>query len=216
MERTQEQWQNWYIATPMEYPISDNNRPATYDQFISLRDTLVLSNKYYASSAGRSLIIWTKLDGTATWTIEIREPNIMNMFVEPSWDTDWSQSVGNYVESWWHPWYIACDIVKKGRYRLQHKEQFNNISSSITRIHSYILQHKSDWTTIPRAVFDWEWNTPWEIKRITAFGYIECDLNKWDWLELKIEDQNWDDIISQMESSSNWRMVEYIDLAYNI
>ena len=204
-----------YDLQPEEFPISENDRKATYDQFISLRDTLVYSNKYYGSSAWRSLIIGTKLDGNPTNTIEIWEPNMMNMFVNPNWDTDWSDSVWNYVTWWWHPWYIACDIVKKWRYRLQHKEQFNNIDSSITRIHSYILQH-SGWITKPRAVFDWERNTPWEIKRITAFGYIECDLDKWDWLELKVDDQNGNDIISAMENGSNWWMVEYIDLAYKL
>jgi hypothetical protein len=120
-----------------------------------------------------------------------------------------------YVATWWHTW-ISCEIVKKGRYRIQHKEQFNSIPSSVTRVHSYVLQLKSDGTTQPRAVFDWEWNTPWEIKRITSFGYVECDLNKWDWLELKIEDQNDSDIIQYTAYNSNWLMVEYIDLAYNI
>ena len=214
MERLQEDWQHEYRATPLEYPISDNIRPATYDQFISLRDTLVYSNKYYASSAWRSLIIGTKLNWEATNTIEIREPNIMNMKFEPDWTTDFSDSVWEYVTAEWHN-DLSCEVIKKWRYRLQHKEQFTNIPSSITRIHSYIVQHHST-QTIERAVFDWEWNTPWEIKRITAFGYVECDLDKWDWLELKIEDQNGNDITSEAEQNSNWWMVEYIDLAYNI
>lgn len=215
MDRIQQEDKHQYNLVPTgetEEPGSN----LTFDQFIKLRDVLVLSNKYYASSAGRSLIIWTKLDGNPTWTIEIWEPNIMNMYVQPNGNLDWSQSTWKYVTWWWHPWYIACDIVKKGRYRLQHKEQFNNIDSSITRIHSYILQHQPDGTEISRAVFDWEWNTPWEILRITAFGYLECDLNKGDRLELKIEDQDWNDISDQIARDSNWRMVEYIDLAYNI
>lgn len=216
MERLQENWQYEYLATPIMYPISDNIRPATYDQFISLRDTLVYSNKYYASSAWRSLIIWTKLNWEATGTIEIREPNIMNMKIAPNGSTDFSDSVWNYVTPWWHTWMIACDIIKKWRYRIQHKEQFNNISTDITRIHSYVIQHKSNWSNVHRAVFDWEWDTPWEIKRMTAFGYLECDLDKWEWLELRVEDQNGDSILSSMASDSNWRMVEYIDLAYNI
>ena len=76
MERLLEDWQHDYRATPWEYPISNNNSPATYDQFITLRDTLIFSNKYYADKAWRSLIIWTKLDWTPTDTIEIREPNL--------------------------------------------------------------------------------------------------------------------------------------------
>ena len=214
MERTLEDWQHEYRATPSEYPITDNNRPATYDQFITLRDTFVMSNKYYADKAWRSLIVGTKLDWTPTDTIEIWEPNLVRIDFQPSWvivpTTQWE-----YVSTWQHPW-ISCEINKKGRYRIQHKEQFNNLSSSITRVHSYVTQHKADWTEQSRAVFDWEWNTPWEIIRITAFGYVECDLDKWDWLELKIEDQNGDDIMSETVNKSNWLMVEYIDLAYNI
>jgi hypothetical protein len=62
MERLLEDGKHDYKATPGEYPISNNNSPATYDQFITLRDVLVFSNKYYADKAGRSLIIGTKLD----------------------------------------------------------------------------------------------------------------------------------------------------------
>lgn len=213
MERLLEDWQHQYRATPMEYPISDNNRPATYDQFITLRDTLVHSNKYYADKAGRSLIIGTKLDWTPTDTIEIREPNMVRINFHP-WGTVDAHPTGNYIEVWWHSW-ISCEIIKKGRYKIQHKEQFNNIPSSVTRIHAYVVQHKSDGTTQSRAVFDWEWTTPWEFKRMTSFGYVECDLDKWEWLELKLEDQNGSDITQYTTYDSNWRMVEYIDLAYN-
>jgi hypothetical protein len=160
------------------------------------------------------LIIGTKLDWNPTWTIEIWEPNMVRLDFNPWWTID-PYITWQYVTTWWHSW-VSCEIIKKGRYRIQHKEQFNNIPSSVTRIHSYILQHKTDWTTQSRAVFDWEWNTPWEFIRITSFGYVECDLNSWDWLELKIEDQNDNDISQYMVNKSNWLMVEYIDLAYNI
>ena len=216
MERILEDWQHRYRATPGEYPISENDRPATYDQFISLRDTLVFSNKYYADKAGRSLIIWTKLDGTPTDTIEIWEPNSVRLDFEPGWVVVPTIN-GKYIEVGWQSW-ITCVIKKKGRYKINHKEQFNNISSDITRIHTYVIQHHAD-TSLPnthRAVFDWERNTPWEILRLTSFGYVECDLQKGDRLELKLEDQNGDDITSAAASNSNWRLVEYIDLAYNI
>ena len=215
MERTLFNWQNGYEATPREYPIWENDRPATYDQFITLRDTLVYSNKYYASSAGRSLIIWTKLDGTPTNTIEIREPNIMSQKFKSDWTSEDDGSTWTYVTTWWHisinP--ISCEIMKTGRYRLQHKEQFNSIPSTITRVHSFILHHHGN-TEDPKAVFDWEWNTAGEIKRLTAFGYRECNLEAWDWLELKVESSSWTSIISQIAPNSNWWMVEYIDLAY--
>lgn len=216
MDRLLEDWQHEYKATPTEYPISDNNRAATYDQFITLRDTLIDSKKYYADKAWRSLIIWTKLDGTPTDTIEIWEPNIMKQSFEPNWTIDASDSVWRYITVWWHTNPLSCSIEKKWRYKLQHKEQFNNISSTVTRIHSYIIQHSWTLANIERAVFDWEWNTQWEIKRLTAFGYVECDLNRWDRLELKIEDQWWNDISSLAASNSNRWTVEYIDLAYKL
>ena len=214
MERNLIDWQHDYLATPWEYPISNNERPATYDQFITLRDTLIHSNKYYADKAWRSLIIGTKLDGTPTDTIEIWEPNMVRIDFEP-WGEINPYPTWKYVSTWWHSW-ISCEINKKWRYRIQHKEQFSDISTDITRIHAYALQHKTNWTTQSRAVFDWEWNTPWEIKRLTSFGYVECDLDKWEWLELKIEDQNGNSIVSATAYDSNWWMVEYIDLAYNI
>lgn len=209
MELKQE-WKK-YTATQWEYPIQDNRRPATYDQFMTLRDTMVFCNKYYADKAGRSLIIGTKLDWTPTDTIEIREPNMMRIDFEP-WGTVAPHPTGDYVTSWGHSW-ISCEIVKKWRYRIQHKEQFNDVSS-ITRVNSYVLQHKGNLTQ-KRANFDWEWDAAWTIKRLTAFGYVECDLDKWDWLELIMVDENGNDIQSLTEYDSNWWMVEYIDLAYN-
>lgn len=213
MERLLDDWEHDYRAIPWEYPISDNNSPATYDQFIKLRDTLVYSNKIYAENSGRSLIIGTKLDWTPTDTIEIWTPNIMSMSFEP-WGTtnsDWSAwqyvSTGDHIIT--NP--ISCEIKKTGRYRIQHKEQFNDLTT--TRVHSYVVWHKLNGWTQNLAVFDWEWNTPWEIKRLTSFGYREVNLEKWDWLEVKIEDNN-GSILSETEYDSNWRMVEYIDLAY--
>lgn len=214
MLRNQREENHEYLLDPIRFPISDNNKQATYDQFIKLRDTLVLTNKYYASSAGRSLIIWTKLDWNPTWTIEIREPNMVRLDFQP-WGTIDPYITWQYVSTWDHTW-LSCEIIKKGRYRIQHKEQFNNIPSTVTRIHCYVIQHKNNWTDKNRAEFDWERNTPWEIKRITSFWYVECDLDKWDWLELKLVDQGWNDIQSLAAYDSNWRMVEYIDLAYNI
>ena len=219
MERLLEDWEHSYRATPLEYPISDNNRPATYDQFMTLRDTMVFSNKYYADKAGRSLIIGTKLDWTPTDTIEIREPNMFYQTFEPWGTTDDNGSVWKYVKTkTWGSNAKSCEVIKTGRYRIQHKEQFNNISSTTTRIHSYVVQHKTDWTTQTRAVFDWERTDAWLFNRITTYWYVECDLSKWDWLELKMEDQNGNHIDSstwRLGQFANWRMVEYIDLAYN-
>lgn len=226
MTRVQIDWQHDYLLEGWQYPISDNNRPATYDQFITLRDTLIRSNKYYADKAGRGLIIGTKLDGTPTDTIEIREPNLSRMSFEPWYESNPTdpnylkdETKGEYVKSG-HTWSsnpLSCEIVKDGRYKITHKEQFVQLDSNITRIHCYVNQHHGN-EEIPRAVFDWEWNTPWEMIRIASFGYVECDLSKWDWLELIMIDQNGNHIDSsswKLQTYSNWRSVEYIDLAYN-
>lgn len=215
MERLQDDSWHIYRLTPVEFPISDNDRKATYDQFMSLRDTLVYSNKFYWENAGRSLIIWMKTDGNPTNTIEIWSPNLTRASFESDWTVSWV-SIWKYTSSWGHPSNpISCEINTTWRYVIQHKEQFNNIDSGITRIYAHVIQHH--WNqTIDRAVFDWEWNTPWEITRLTSFWYVECDLEKWDWLELKMEDQNGNDITSAIASNSNWRIVEYKDLAYNV
>lgn len=215
MLRDQREENHEYLLDPRRFSISDNDKQATYDQFIKLRDTLVLTNKYYASSAWRSLIIGTKLDWNPTWTIEIWEPNMVRLDFQP-WGALDPYITWQYVAAWWHSW-VSCEIIKKWRYKIQHKEQFAWLeNTSVTRIHSYVVQHKADWTTQSRAVFDWEWSTAWEFKRITSFWYVECDLDKWDWLELKMEDQWWNDIQSLAAYDSNWLMVEYIDLAYKI
>ena len=221
MQRDLFDWEHEYRATPTEYPIQDNSRPATYDQFITLRDTLIFSNKYYADKAGRSLIIGTKLDWTPTDTIEIREPNLSKMAFEPgytssSWIRDETQ--GAYVTAGYaqssNP--LSCTINKDGRYKICHKEQFIDLDSAwITRVHTLVRQHH--WNeTITRAAFDWEWSTAGEFKRVTAYGYVECNLSKGDWLELLMLDENDSPISSSyLQTNSNWWHVEYIDLAYN-
>jgi hypothetical protein len=222
MERLLEDWEHDYKATPWVYPISDNNRPATYDQFITLRDTLIFSNKQYNDKAWRTLIIWTKLDWTPTDTIEIREPNLSKMSFEPWYDSDPTlikdETQGKYVTAWSTHTFntLSCTINKDWRYRISHKEQLINLDTWwFTRVHSIVAQHT--WNDeISRAVFDWERANAWDIIRLTSYWYVECDLKKDDWLELVILDQ--DDYwipSSYLQAHSNWRSVEYIDLAYN-
>ena len=218
MERMQEDWQHEYRATPREYPISANEAHSTYDQFIQLRDTLIYANKYYADNAWRSLIIGIKSDWTPTDTIEIRTPNLFTQSFEPGGTLTPTQK-WSYISTWTHtatnP--LSCEINLDWRYVIQHKEQLINLDdTSITRVTAYILQHDVQWGTKERAVFDWERDTSWEIKRMTSFGYVECDLHKWDWLEFKLLDQGQNDIpLSQLQQFSNRWMVEYKDLIYN-
>lgn len=219
MQWTQFDWQHDYLLQPMEYPVGANEAHSTYDQFIQLRDTLVMSNKFYADNAWRSLIIWVKTDWTPTDTIEIWKPNMYSQSFEPSGTQPDPMLLWTYIVQWNHTSTNprSCEIVKDWRYVIQHKEQFKWLASSnITRILAYVLQHDTQWGVKERAVFDWEWSEAWMFNRITSFGYVECNLNKWDWLELKIVDQNGDDIPdSYLQQYSNRWMVEYKDLIYN-
>lgn len=262
MERTLFDWQHDYRATPSEYPIGDNNRPATYDQFITLRDTLIFSNKQYNDKAGRSLIIWTKLDWTPTDTIEIREPNSFRQSFQPTWATDtitpdvqWKyisavpQDIRTQYSTFTN---LCCMIQKDGRYRIVHKEEVLPTSST-KKVCCYvdIYRNNGNWYEILLkwwvAVFDrqaevnktvsgtvttsedsWTCSVTltlnlWEIfQKMTAFWFIERDLKKWDILVLRMKDQwhntttwepQWNDLVIQADS--NYRNVEYIDLAYN-
>ena len=51
MERIQTEIEHDYRLEPKPFSVSENDPKATYDQFISLRDTLVMSNKYYGDKA---------------------------------------------------------------------------------------------------------------------------------------------------------------------
>lgn len=212
MRRIQQDEGHKYLAIPEEYPISANEAHSTYDTFVKLRDTLIYSDKFYANNAGRSLIVWIKTSWEPTGTIEIRTPNIFRQAIEPTWAQD-PILKGTYIKAT-PDW---CEIVLTWRYTLWHKEQFVNISPSITRIHAYIKQIKPDQTVIERAVFDWRRVTPGEITRVTSQWFVDCDLEKWDKLELHVEDQNDDPISpSEREAGSNRWSVEYKDLPYNI
>lgn len=218
MKRFQEDSQHEYRATPPEYDISKNEAHSTYDQFIQLRDTIIYSSKVYADNAGRSLIIWIKADGSTTNTIEIRTPNIFNQKLQP-----WFESDSSLIQTTVQWSFIEkfggseCKINQNWRYRISHKEQLVWIDPSITRVTAYILQTPLSWPAIQRAVFDWEWDTAGEIKRLTSFGYIELNLQKGDRLWLHVVDQDWQDIdSSQRQQDSNRWQIEYLDLPYNL
>lgn len=211
MKRIQDDSGHKYLAIPMEYPISDNEAHSTYDTFLKLRDTIIYSSKVYADNAWRSLIIGVKTDWNPTWTIEIWRPNIFRQDIQPSWPLDpiikWT-----YIKE--HP--DGCEIVLKWRYRITHKEQLERLQTTqINRVTWYVLQKKKDWIEIKRAVFDWAWDTIWEMKRMTSFGTIDVDLDKGDVLELHVIDQDDVDIPTSIwQPDSNRWSIEYLDLPY--
>ena len=94
MQRTQYDWEHDYLATPTEYPISNNENHSTYDQFIQLRDTLVFSGKYYNDKAWAKLIV-----GDTCETIEVEYKNWMKMSFEPDYRTNPERQVNPWDNS---------------------------------------------------------------------------------------------------------------------
>lgn len=94
MQRTQYDWEHDYLATPTEYPISNNENHSTYDQFIQLRDTLVFSGKYYNDKRWAKLIV-----GDTCETIEVEYKNWMKMSFEPDYRTNPERQVNPWDNS---------------------------------------------------------------------------------------------------------------------
>lgn len=261
MQRTQQDWQHEYLATPMEYPISANENHSTYDQFIQLRDTLIFSGKYYNDKAGKRLIVGDKWDWTTSNTIEVWENNIFRQGFQPTWRTDENTPwiLGKYITS---PdgtvppellsqiWPLCCQIQKDGHYRIVHKEEVL-LTATTEKVFCYVDIYRKNaqnvWE-IPYkwwiAVFDWQWawtltgTTSWTdpngscsvpfklwqlIQKMTAFGYMERDLKKWDVLVLRMKDwphnpTTWEPTGNDLtiQNDSNYWSIEYLDLPYNI
>lgn len=286
MDWTQYDWEHQYLATPREYPISDNNRPATYDQFIQLRDTLIFTGKYYNDKAGRKLCIWSKLDWTTTNTIEVELTNKFKQSFQPDWKEN-AESIttgilGEYVsnpdssipdELKSQAWGLCCMINRDWHYQLIHKEQIL-LEPTTNKVCCYIdiYRQNEQWVwELPYkwwvAVFDWEWwreddnthfkktftgtgtfswTTSWTdpngscswtctvntvitltlwdlIQKMTAFGYMERDLKKWDFLVLRMKDKGadestwepqWNDL--KLQRDSNYWSIKWIDPSENI
>ena len=94
MERTQYDWQHDYLATPWEYPISNNEAHSTYDQFIQLRDTLIFSGKYYNDKPWAKLIVWEQCE-----TIEVQYKNRAKMSFQPDYRTNPERQVNPWDNS---------------------------------------------------------------------------------------------------------------------
>ena len=140
---------------------------------------------------------------------------------------------------------LTCTINKDWHYRITHKEEIIGLTNQISKVYCYVNHHHQvkdaqwniTWQEIPRAVFDWEWSgtLTWQttgtdpngscsvtftlgqlFQKMTAFGYIEADINKWDWLELVMEDQNGTrlDSTTHLQNFSNWWCVEYLWTPY--
>lgn len=160
-----------YDLVGKEYPITENNSPATYNQFIQLRDTFIHSEKKYPWKAGKKLIVWEKMDGSTTNTIEIAEENRVKFSFNQqyrSWDYTIEQSWKYLEQTTWDLastyWPLSIKINKDGRYRIVHKEEVLPQSSeykAYTYVDVFRKQGDNYVALFPWwiAVFDWECDT---------------------------------------------------------
>lgn len=116
-----------FDTQPQVYDISNNEVHSTYDQFLSLRDTLIFSEKKYTGKAWCKLIVWEQEE-----TIEIEWNNRRKMAFEPWREDDIQNKISLETEWPYVEWlaeqtaqdkFMACEIKKDWRYRIIHKEE---------------------------------------------------------------------------------------------
>lgn len=123
---------NQYDMQPIKYDMSDLERHSTYDQFLSLRDTLVFSEKKYVWKAWCKLVVWDKEK-----TIEIL------------WNNIFKQNFEN-IEDWWRKDTILWPYVKRD-YATATQSPFNSpISCVIQKDWWYHLKYKIE--VLPTAI----------------------------------------------------------------
>lgn len=239
MTRKQIDGQHQYLVTPWDYDINKNEAHSTYDQFIQLRDTLIFSGKYYNNKAGKKLIVGEKMDWSTTNTIEIWENNYIKISFEP-WYQGWlytlealgkyiTQTTGTDAQTYG---ILSFKINKDWRYRVVHKEEVLPTSSQ-SKVYCYVDIYRKvndNYEILLKggiAVFDWETRSGFDyslgemFKKVTAFGYNERDLKKWDILVLRMRDAetnaDWSPAGNELtiQQWSNFLSIEYIDTPYN-
>lgn len=242
-----------YDLIPTEQDGSITYTPWVYDQFISLRDTLVYSWKKYNGKAWAKLCVWEKEE-----TVEVILHNLFQQNFEAVDDL-----AASLIQFWPYVkrdseiaslyWPMSCIIQKDGRYKIIHKEEVLPVAWS-KKVYCYVdIYRKNDqWVyELPYkwwvAVFDWQWefaktfswSTSWTdpngscsvnvsfkmwdiFQKVTAFGYMERNLLKWDILVLRAKDAEadpstwepqWNDLAFQ--PSSNYWSIEYLNLPIN-
>lgn len=168
---------NQYDMQPIEYDMHDLERHSTYDQFLSLRDTLVFSGKKYVGKWWYKLCVWDKEK-----TVEVLEDNIFKQSFENM--TDWTRTDLSYwpFVKWdyatasnapFTP--ISCVIQKDWWYRFEYKMEVLPTATQ-KKVYTYIdvyepIPPAQEWDPVTyqlksdkgRAVFDmqWEWTLSW-------------------------------------------------------
>ena len=237
-----------YDLIPNEQDGNINYTPWVYDQFIQLRDTLVYSNKKYNWKAWSVLCIWEKEKTVEVIFRNLFQQNFNN--IVQTWVTP--ISIWPYVkrESEVADRYgqMSCVIQKSWRYKIIHKEEVL-LSAGSLKVLCYVDIYRN-WAIAYKwwvAVYDRQWNfnktfsgttswtdpngscsvrvhfTLWDIiQKMTAFWYMERNLEKWDILVLRTKDQEpnpstwepqWNNLL--LQADSNYRSIEYLNLPIN-
>lgn len=231
-----------YDLVPGAYPISNNRTTNTYDQFIMLRDTLVYSKKYYKGKAWATLVIWDR-EETVEVKRQNKRWQKMNPNRESSPTTDLqTQQVGPYVSQQGADPSVASAmgqlwtrIQEDWYYRVWHKEEIINIPSDAIQIWTYVeLYHPNADGTLPEdpdtheilpwqpiAVFDrhakdwWDYTIGDLWEKMTGFGLIERNLERWDILALRLVYKDTNGDYQPLELQDNWSnrwSIEYLNL----
>lgn len=251
MQRQQYDGEHEYLVSPEsvgDYPITDNETHSTYDQFIQLRDALIFSGKYYNDKAWAKLIVWESKETIEVIFRNLFQQNFNN--IVQTWVTP--ISIGPYVkrdsEVASMYWPMSCVIQKSWRYKIIHKEEVLLREWSL-KVLCYVDIYRN-WAIAYKwwvAVYDRQWNfnktfsgttswtdpngscsvrvhfTLWDIiQKMTAFWYMERNLEKWDILVLRTKDQEpnpstwepqWNNLL--LQADSNYRSIEYLNLPIN-
>ena len=210
MQRNQYDWEHDYLATPTEYPISNNENHSTYDQFIQLRDTLIFSGKYYNDKRWAKLIV-----GDTCETIEVQYKNWMKMSFEPDYRTNperqvnpWDNSsptasmtlqeewgyvtwLGNptlstedqaIAQRFWNDAMMAFKINKDWHYVMFHKEEIL-LQPTNKKVYCFLEYFKYNKDT-PQTPYPQSWIPiavfDWEWEFSKAFTGT-CSTSEWSW-----------------------------------
>lgn len=208
MERTQHDWEHQYLATPSEYPISNNEAHSTYDQFIQLRDTLIFSGKYYNDKAWAKLIV-----GKTCETIEVEYKNRMKMSFQPDYLTNperqinpWDNVSPTYwmllQEEWGYvTWLGNTTLSTEDQQIAQHFWNQAVMAFKINKEWHYVMFHKEEillQATTKKVYCFLEYYKYNKSTPLTPYPPV------WQWIPIAVFDWQWEFSKTFSVSTSQW------------
>lgn len=213
-----------YDLIPTEQDGSINYTPWVYDQFISLRDTLVYSWKKYNWKWGCLLCVWDKEE-----TVEVLWRNLYRqLYNDLGTFTDivhiWPYVTFDTTIAW-NPnfWNLSWVIQKDGWYRLTYKMEVMPTSTT-NKVYTYFDVYRPNWSSDPfpydltepwgTAVFDWECNTSpltWSTSWTEPNGSCSVSFTLWKlfkkvtafwYIEKNLK--KWDVVVLRAKDAERW------------